>query len=240
MPGSKDQLLTELSALKQRIAEIEHELHQQDKHAGLTGDTNALQLSGPGAAGVSDDKAQAVGHEQQTEAAQADTPAQVPMDASRIVMHQIVGPAEVDVLGICFGGQVLSWIDLCAGLSAKTLARGPCVTVSVDAVHFFRPCCRGDVVIIAAMVNRTFASSIEVGVRVEAENMRTVAPPRMDGGFVTPPRMDGGLTTPPRMRIYSQAETRRQERLLARVAAKADPEAAAAAAACRLKPITHR
>lgn len=34
--------------------------------------------------------------------------------------------------------QVLSWIDVCAGLAAKTLARGPCVTVSVDAVHFFR------------------------------------------------------------------------------------------------------
>lgn len=34
--------------------------------------------------------------------------------------------------------QVLSWIDICAGLSAKTLARGPCVTVSVDAVYFLR------------------------------------------------------------------------------------------------------
>jgi hypothetical protein len=34
--------------------------------------------------------------------------------------------------------QVLSWIDVCAGLAAKTLARGPCVTISVDAVHFFR------------------------------------------------------------------------------------------------------
>lgn len=36
--------------------------------------------------------------------------------------------------------QVLSWIDVCAGLSAKTLAQGPCVTASVDAVHFLRPC----------------------------------------------------------------------------------------------------
>lgn len=34
--------------------------------------------------------------------------------------------------------EVLSWIDVCAGLAAKTLAHGPCVTVSVDAVHFFR------------------------------------------------------------------------------------------------------
>lgn len=34
--------------------------------------------------------------------------------------------------------QVLSWIDLCAGLSAKMLAKGPCVTASVDTVHFLR------------------------------------------------------------------------------------------------------
>ena len=38
------------------------------------------------------------------------------------------------------GGTVLSWIDICAGLAAKTYARGPCVTASVDAVHFLRPC----------------------------------------------------------------------------------------------------
>jgi acyl-CoA hydrolase len=33
-------------------------------------------------------------------------PEAVPMDATRIVMHQIVAPTEVDALGICFGGQV--------------------------------------------------------------------------------------------------------------------------------------
>lgn len=38
------------------------------------------------------------------------------------------------------GGTVLSWVDVCAGLAAKTFARGPCVTASVDAVHFLRPC----------------------------------------------------------------------------------------------------
>ncbi|KIZ01744.1 thioesterase superfamily protein, partial [Monoraphidium neglectum] len=100
-------------------------------------------------------------------------PAAVPMETTRIVMNQIVAPSECDGLGICTGGQVLSWIDVCAGLSAKTLARGPCVTISVDAVHFIRPCRLGQVVIVAAMVNRTFSSSMEVGVRVEAEDMRT-------------------------------------------------------------------
>lgn len=57
--------------------------------------------------------------------------------------------------------QVLSWIDICAGLAAKTVARGPVVTASVDSVHFLRPCHQGSVAIIAAMVNRVFRSSME-------------------------------------------------------------------------------
>ncbi|GAX85125.1 hypothetical protein CEUSTIGMA_g12545.t1 [Chlamydomonas eustigma] len=97
----------------------------------------------------------------------------IPMSCTRVVMHQIVMPSEVDTMGICIGGQVLSWIDVCAGMSAKTLARAPCVTASVDSVHFLKPCCLGSVVIVAAMVNRTFTSSMEVGVRVEAEDMKT-------------------------------------------------------------------
>ena len=63
-----------------------------------------------------------------------------------------------------FWVQVLSWIDICAGLAAKTVARGPCVTASVDSVHFIRPVRKGSVAIIAAKVNRTFTSSMEVGV----------------------------------------------------------------------------
>ena len=57
---------------------------------------------------------------------------------------------------------MLSWIDICAGLAAKSVAGGPCVTASVDSVHFLSPCHLGSVCIVAAMVNRTFQSSMEV------------------------------------------------------------------------------
>lgn len=91
------------------------------------------------------------------------------MAATRIVTNQLVSLAESNGLNICTGGAVLSWIDVAAGLAAKTLARCPCVTASVDAVHFVRPCRVGSVMIIIAMVNRTFTSSMEIGVRVEEE-----------------------------------------------------------------------
>ena len=64
----------------------------------------------------------------------------------------------------CVRMQVLSWIDICAGLAAKTVARGPVVTASVDTVHFLRPCHQGSVAIIAAMVNRVFQSSMEASI----------------------------------------------------------------------------
>lgn len=63
---------------------------------------------------------------------------------------------------------MLSWIDICAGLAAKTVARGPVVTASVDSVHFLRPCRLGSVAIVAAQVNRTFQSSMEVRGRYRA------------------------------------------------------------------------
>lgn len=111
------------------------------------------------------------------------------------------------------------------------------------------------------MVNRTFSSSMEVGVRVEAENMRTGARRHCCSAYLTfvslnsrakPQQQQQQQRKPgqqlPRVvatlsehfRIYSQAEARRQQRLAARQAAVNDPCRAEAAAACRLKPITHR
>eukprot|EP00884_Botryococcus_braunii_P001391 jgi/Botrbrau1/11252/Bobra.0038s0024.1 len=93
----------------------------------------------------------------------------VHMAATRVVMHQIVTHADVDQHGICPGGQVLSWIDISAGLAAKTVARGPVVTASVDSVQFLRPCRLGSTAIIAAMVNRIFSSSMEESWELELE-----------------------------------------------------------------------
>lgn len=194
--------------------------------------------------------------------------APVPMAATRVVMHQLVLPADVNQLGICTGGQVLSWIDLCAGLSAKTLARGPCVTASVDAVHFLRPCRLGCVVIIAAMVSRTFNTSMEVAVVLESEDMRTgvrhhccsafltfVATPAPAAAAGATPARQGGAagaaptaaalprvapTTPEHRALFEGAEARRQQRLQQRTRLRSDPRLLEAERTCRLQPITHR
>jgi acyl-CoA hydrolase len=207
---------------------------------------------------------------------------ETPMAATRMITAQMVSPADVNKEGICMGGVVLSWIDECAGLAAKTLARGPCVTASVDAVHFLRPCRVGSVVMVASMVNRTFKSSMEVGVRVEEECPLTgvrhhccsayltfvaisQTPPRTNNNddnntvaistsassrlHSTPNKTIQGRRELPRVvpgpskRLqlnYSEAGTRRELRLQRRQHLRNDPEASAAAAACRLLPLTHR
>lgn len=173
------------------------------------------------------------------------------MAATRVVTTQLVSVPESNGINICMGGTVLSWIDVAAGLAAKTLARAPCVTASVDSVQFLRPCHVGSVVIIAAMVNRTFRSSMEVGVRVAEECPLTGARHYCCSAYLTfvtaaprgqPRRMLPKVrpTTSRHATIYRDAERRRERRLEQRARVQRDPELAAAEAACRLVPVTHR
>ncbi|KAL4451765.1 hypothetical protein ABPG75_007427 [Micractinium tetrahymenae] len=180
---------------------------------------------------------------------------EVPMAATRVVMAQIVSPSDSNGLDVCMGGTVLSWIDICAGLAAKTFARGPCVTASVDAVHFLRPCHVGSVVIIAAMINRTFRSSMEVGVRVEEEDARTGARHHCCSAyltFVALARKDpaGGPSAKVELpkvlptdrhhaTIHGEAAWRRDARLAAREHVRSSLEQMAQGAELRLRPITH-
>ena len=67
--------------------------------------------------------------------------------------------------------QVLAWIDICAGLASRHIALSPSVTASVDSVHFHAPCYEGDILVLTSVVNRAFGSSMEIGVKVEVENV---------------------------------------------------------------------
>ncbi len=80
-------------------------------------------------------------------------------------------PQHANVLGHVFGGVILSMMDKTAAVAAIRHARGNCVTVSVDRVDFREPIHVGDLVVMKASVNYAGRTSMEVGVRVEAENM---------------------------------------------------------------------
>ena len=97
----------------------------------------------------------------------------IPAHRTDVEMTQIVLPSYANNHGTVFGGQMAAWIDVCAAVSAQRFARKAVVTASMDEIHFVQPVRRGMVVILKARVNQAWGSSMEVGVRVEAEDPRT-------------------------------------------------------------------
>ena len=64
-------------------------------------------------------------------------------------------------------------MDICAAMSAYKHARRPVVTASVDHLDFLAPAKKGDILILKSSVNYTHNSSMEIGVRIDAENVKT-------------------------------------------------------------------
>jgi acyl-CoA hydrolase len=64
-------------------------------------------------------------------------------------------------------------VDLAAALAAVRHARCPVVTASVDQMSFLHPVHIGQLIMLQSSVNRVFRTSMEVGVRVQAENLLT-------------------------------------------------------------------
>ena len=89
---------------------------------------------------------------------------------SIVNMTELVLPNHTNQLGNLLGGQLMHWIDFCAALAAAKHSQRICVTASVDKIDFHHPIRLGNAVTIIASVNRTFKTSMEVGVKVFAEN----------------------------------------------------------------------
>src|SRR6478609_10687744 len=88
-------------------------------------------------------------------------------------MTEIVLPGDTNALGTIFGGKVMQWIDIAASVAGMRHAGGSVVTASIDGLQFLTPILVGEVVTLKASVNYVGRTSMEIGVRVEAENMKT-------------------------------------------------------------------
>ena len=84
---------------------------------------------------------------------------------------QLMMPQDANNLGHVFGGVILSMMDKTAAIAAFRHARANCVTASIDRVDFREPVHVGDLVVMKASVNFVGRTSMEVGVRVEAEDL---------------------------------------------------------------------
>ncbi len=135
----------------------------------------------------------------------------------------MIFPNDLNANETVFGGLVMAHMDRYAAVVADRHAGGVCVTASVDAVHFEAPARRGDVLVFAASVNRAWNSSMEVGVRVEAECVGSVERRHILSAYLTfvalgsegRPRPVPPLTaeTEVEQRRYEEAQFRRNARL---------------------------
>lgn len=92
---------------------------------------------------------------------------------SEAVVSELMMPHQVNNHGNVFGGVILSMVDRAAGVAAMRHSGRPCVTVSIDRVDFKEPIFTGELVTCKARVNYVGRTSMEIGVRVEAENLLT-------------------------------------------------------------------
>jgi acyl-CoA hydrolase len=98
-----------------------------------------------------------------------------PVSASAIFDQLVeVFPNDLNPHGTLFGGRVMELVNTLATTVAKRHSGKDCVTLGIDSVRFLNPARRGDILICMASVNRTWNTSMEVGVKVIAEDFRSL------------------------------------------------------------------
>ncbi len=99
------------------------------------------------------------------------TPRPVRESASEYM--EVALPNDANPLGNLLGGRVMHLVDIAGALAASRHSRCPVVTASVDSMTFLHPVHIGQLLILKSAVNRVFRTSMEVGVKVWVEDLRT-------------------------------------------------------------------
>jgi acyl-CoA hydrolase len=132
-------------------------------------------------------------------------------------------PNDANSLGNVLGGKVMHLVDLAGALAAIRHARCPVVTASVDHMNFLHPVRIGQLILLRSAVNRVFHTSMEVGVKVFVEDLRTGAVQHTSSAYLTFVALDASGNRVPvapaipeteeEKRRYEEAAQRREYRL---------------------------
>jgi acyl-CoA hydrolase len=118
---------------------------------------------------------------------------------------------DANSAGFVHGGTVMKLCDEAAGIAAIKHCRTRIVTAAIDRMTFRHPVHVGELLTCRASVNAVWRTSMEVGVRVEAENPRTGAVRHTSTAYLTMVAVDddGRPTEVPPLAVESPAEERR-------------------------------
>jgi acyl-CoA hydrolase len=146
-----------------------------------------------------------------------------PVKDSFVEMTEVVLPNDTNNFGTLFGGKVMMLMDIAGAIAARRHTNHLVVTAAVDSMAFLSPIKVGDLIVLKASVNRTFKSSLEVGVKVFSEDTRTGERKHTASAYITYVAMgDKGKPTPipsvipetaDEKRRYDEAGLRRDTRL---------------------------
>jgi acyl-CoA hydrolase len=149
-----------------------------------------------------------------------------PVAESQVLLAHCMGPTDANGSGNIHGGTIMKLADEAAGLAAIKHSRTRVTTAGVDRMAFLVPIFVGELVTFKAMVNAGWRTSMEIGVRVAAENPLTGEVRHTNSAYLTfvaldderrptpvPPAVAG---TPPEQRRMREAELRRNNRLAER------------------------
>jgi acyl-CoA hydrolase len=140
-----------------------------------------------------------------------------PASASAVTLSQQMDLTDANLLGNVHGGEIMKMVDTCGGLAAIKHCGGPVVTVAMDEMTFIEPVYVGDVVTVKAMVNDTGRTSLEVGVRVESENMRTGRRVHTSSAYLVYVALDKEGRPRPVPAVVAEDEEQRQRQREAKV-----------------------
>lgn len=130
---------------------------------------------------------------------------------SRITMAQVMNPGDANRYGNVHGGVIMKLIDTAGGVVAVRHCRSNVVTASIERLDLLQPIFIGDLVTLKASLNLVGRTSMEIGVRVEAENLRTGEIRRTASAYLTYVRLgDDGRPAPvPPLILESEEDKRR-------------------------------
>jgi uncharacterized protein (TIGR00369 family) len=142
---------------------------------------------------------------------------------SQMTLNQLMLPQHTNPMGSVHGGEIMRLVDETGALCAVRHAQRPVATIAIDSMTFHSPVQVGNLVSFYASLNWVGRSSMEVGVRVVAENVLTGEQTHTNSAFVVYIALgdDGRPTEVPRLiletdeerRRWAEAEVRQQRRL---------------------------
>jgi acyl-CoA hydrolase len=149
---------------------------------------------------------------------QANQPMERTVHSTQSEMTEIILPNDTNMLGNLLGGRLMHFIDLTGAMAAYRHARTHVVTAAMDHIDFIQPVRLGDLVTLKSSVNRAFTSSMEVGVKVWAENTRTGSVAHVASAYMVFVAVDehGRVQKVPQLKPETPDEIRRHEDALRR------------------------